>query len=63
MTVLENAARWKPASGGFVRKEDEKIMGLSKSGSTVDRLPSRDSAARCEVPRQAFRGAGHLSGP
>lgn len=62
MAVLENAVRWRPASGGFVRKEDEKTMDLSKSEPTVDRLPSRDGAAQCEVPRKAFRGAGCLSG-
>lgn len=53
MAVLENAARWRPDSG-FGRDEDQKIMDVGKPEPSGDRLPSRDGAAPCEVPRKAF---------
>lgn len=63
MTALENAARWKPNSGGFVRDEDQKIVNLSKPKLRKDRLSGRDGPVQCKVPRTAFPGAGSLSGP
>lgn len=63
MTVLENAAKWRPDSGGFVRDDDQEVAGLSKPEPAVDRQRSGDSVAQCEVPRKAFPGAGCLSGP
>lgn len=47
MTVLENAAKWRPDSGGFVRGEDQNIVDLNKPEPPVDRQLSRDGPAQC----------------
>lgn len=47
MTVLENAAKWRPDSGGFVRDEDQNIVDLSKPEPPVGGQISRDCPTQC----------------